>query len=208
MKYLSKEAKLSTLQYTNHSIRATVITTLDKCGFEARHITAISGHKNESTMKTYSVQCPDVKKKEMHKALSTKLLPKNTVKKEIAETVSRNPENTLATINMNDLAAIRSNNENTTENQQNKEQNQQQNQQEPNFQLANFDPEEDKFLMDYLNKFPNLLDNPTENAPQVVPQGNQTMQTTMNSTSNTMPVMPKMFFANSNVTINYHIHPK
>ena len=30
--------------YTNHCIRATTITILDEDGFEARHITAISGN--------------------------------------------------------------------------------------------------------------------------------------------------------------------
>ena len=37
MKAISKQAKLSR-EYTNHSIRATSVTILDQCGFEARHI--------------------------------------------------------------------------------------------------------------------------------------------------------------------------
>ena len=40
MKKISVAAELSTI-YTNHCIRATSITLLDSCGFEARHI----GHK-------------------------------------------------------------------------------------------------------------------------------------------------------------------
>ena len=43
MKEISTEAKLSHI-YTNHSIRATSITLLDKAGFEARHIMTVSGH--------------------------------------------------------------------------------------------------------------------------------------------------------------------
>ena len=46
-------AELSTI-YTNHSIRATTITILDRSGFEARHIMSVSGHRNESSIKTYS----------------------------------------------------------------------------------------------------------------------------------------------------------
>ena len=48
--------------YTNHSIRATVITMLDKAGFEARHIIHLSSHKSENTIKEYSVKCPEDKK--------------------------------------------------------------------------------------------------------------------------------------------------
>ena len=37
MKQISNQAKLA-MDYTNHSIRATAVTILDKPGFEARHI--------------------------------------------------------------------------------------------------------------------------------------------------------------------------
>ena len=40
--------------YTNHSIRATTITILDRSGFEARNIMSVSGHRNESSIKSYS----------------------------------------------------------------------------------------------------------------------------------------------------------
>ena len=53
MKTMSREAKLSKC-YTNHSIRATAVTILDKSGFEARHIMAVSGHKNEASIRSYS----------------------------------------------------------------------------------------------------------------------------------------------------------
>ena len=64
MKYLSEEAGLSSNQYTNHSIRATCITLLDRAQFEARHIIAISGHKSENTIKQYSKGCSSEKKRE------------------------------------------------------------------------------------------------------------------------------------------------
>ena len=44
MKKLSTDAELSYI-YTSHSIRATAITVLDECGYEAQHIMAVSGHK-------------------------------------------------------------------------------------------------------------------------------------------------------------------
>ena len=69
MKHLCEEANLVGKNYTNHSIRATCISRLDNSGFEARHITALSGHKAESTVKEYAVQCPENKKKEMFNAL-------------------------------------------------------------------------------------------------------------------------------------------
>ena len=53
MKVLSKEAKLS-VEYTNHSIRATTITILDRNGYEASHIMSVSGHRSESSLKSYT----------------------------------------------------------------------------------------------------------------------------------------------------------
>ena len=45
-KVISQQAELSTT-YTNHSIRATTITILDRSGFEARHMMSVSGQRNE-----------------------------------------------------------------------------------------------------------------------------------------------------------------
>ena len=96
MKQLSEKANLSRM-YTNHCIRSTCITNLDESGFEARHITAVSGHKSETTIKNYSVKCPEAKKREMADALSGKLLGKSlsnnegspiVKKSKISETVS------------------------------------------------------------------------------------------------------------------------
>ena len=53
MKEISTDAGLS-ISYTNHSIRATCITLLDDAGNEARHIMSVSGHKNESSIRSYS----------------------------------------------------------------------------------------------------------------------------------------------------------
>ena len=50
-------------EYTNHSIHATVIQRLDNAGFEAHHIMSVSGHKNESSIKEYATNCPEIKKR-------------------------------------------------------------------------------------------------------------------------------------------------
>ena len=53
MKIISQQAELSTM-YTNHSSRATTITILDRSGLEVRHIMSVSGHRNKSSIKSYS----------------------------------------------------------------------------------------------------------------------------------------------------------
>ena len=53
MKVISQQAELSTI-YTNHSIRAKTMSIRDRSGFEPRHIMSVSGHRNESSIKTYS----------------------------------------------------------------------------------------------------------------------------------------------------------
>ena len=56
--------------YTNHLIRATVISTLYREGFEGRHIIALSANKSESTVKQHATKCPKVKRKQMFDSLS------------------------------------------------------------------------------------------------------------------------------------------
>ena len=58
MKEISKLAELSR-EYTNHSIRATSITILDGCGFEAQHIMCVSGHKSETSIRSYASKTND-----------------------------------------------------------------------------------------------------------------------------------------------------
>lgn len=60
MKYISKEAELSKV-YTNHSIRATAVTALDKCWHEAGHIMADSGHQSERSIQSYCKTDTDTK---------------------------------------------------------------------------------------------------------------------------------------------------
>ena len=70
MKNISREAKLSKC-YTNHSIRTTAVTILDKSGFEARHIMAISGNNNEASIQSNS-KTDICTKKKMSETLTTR----------------------------------------------------------------------------------------------------------------------------------------
>ena len=67
---ISKELKLSQ-KYTNQCIRATAVSLLDECNFEARHIMRVSGHKSESSIRSYSRRHSEVKQKEISHALSS-----------------------------------------------------------------------------------------------------------------------------------------
>ena len=69
IKNILREAKLFKC-YTNYSIRAKAVTILDKSGFEARHIRAVSGHKNEASIWSYSKT--DICTKKMSETLTTR----------------------------------------------------------------------------------------------------------------------------------------
>ena len=69
LKKISKDAKLSKT-YTNNSIRATAVCILDRSCFEARHIMAVSGPKNESSIRSYC-KMDMSRKREMSSSLST-----------------------------------------------------------------------------------------------------------------------------------------
>ena len=73
MKNLSRSAELSYL-YTNHSIRATTISILDECGYEARHIMAVSGHRSENSIRSYAAKTSLSKKRKMSEALSSTVI--------------------------------------------------------------------------------------------------------------------------------------
>ena len=53
MKEISEEAKLST-KYTNHCVRATAITLWSNAGISNRQIMAITGHRNEQSLRSYN----------------------------------------------------------------------------------------------------------------------------------------------------------
>ena len=53
MREISQEGQLSRI-YTNHSLRATAITLWSQAGISSRQIMAISGHRNEQSLKHYN----------------------------------------------------------------------------------------------------------------------------------------------------------
>ena len=69
MNTISKERELSQ-QYTNHCIRATAVSLLDECNFEARHIMRVSGPKSESSIRSYSKRLSEEKQREISYSLS------------------------------------------------------------------------------------------------------------------------------------------
>lgn len=69
MSSISKELKLSKL-YTNHCIRATAMSLLDECNLDVRHIMRVSGHKSESSIRSYSRRLSEIKQKEISESLS------------------------------------------------------------------------------------------------------------------------------------------
>ena len=92
MKKISLDAKLS-YSYTNHSIRSTCITILDQAGVEARHIMSVSGHKSESSLRTYS-RTSNEKRKQMSALLSehTSGFPAKRSRNEPTSSISPSPE--------------------------------------------------------------------------------------------------------------------
>ena len=104
MKKLADAAKLNSKEYTNHSMRATCIGTLDNKGFEARHITAISSHKRESTIKTLLDKMSRFQEREMYDALNESIIPKkqkNSTAQDMQGTLVNEPA--ASTINKNKL---------------------------------------------------------------------------------------------------------
>lgn len=73
MSKLSEKAGLAVL-YTNHSLRATSVHILDNVGnFAGRHIMTITGHKSETSLKTYTGYTGESIKRKMSDTLSDSL---------------------------------------------------------------------------------------------------------------------------------------
>ncbi|XP_045176600.2 uncharacterized protein LOC123537103 [Mercenaria mercenaria] len=85
MPTISSKAGLSK-RYTNHSLR----TILDSNEFASRHITSVTGHKAESSLKTYTgYTSPNIKRK-MSDTISESL--SNKIKEKKVETRDKNKE--------------------------------------------------------------------------------------------------------------------
>ena len=64
MSVLSQKASLSQ-KYTNHSFRATSVHILDATQIPTRHIMSVTGHKAETSLKTYAGHTNNNTKKPM-----------------------------------------------------------------------------------------------------------------------------------------------
>ena len=71
MPEISRMADLSQV-YTNHSIRATTFHVLDTAQIPSRHIMTVTGHKSESSLKTYSGNTDNSTKRLMSEAINVK----------------------------------------------------------------------------------------------------------------------------------------
>ena len=184
MTFFTKEAKLSK-SYTNHCIRNTCITILDRCGHEARHIMTVSGHKKIESITNYAHRTSDTKKKQMSESLATALVqpPSKKPKLEHVEsnkippsaTVSKPPSETPKTqfetidqVEICDLLQITPDEENSLLNE-----------------IFNTPFEQQTSAP--VNNLVKNVSNVSENNPKIA------------------SVAPKMIFQNSNVTINFNI---
>ena len=188
---LSKHVRLDG-DYTNHSIRSTVITTLDTAGYEARHIMAISSHKSEATIKEYSCKCLENKWKQMYDMLTTAMYPNKKSKPSATAThlEHTNDDETDHNINLQTLSFN---------------------------QIDDFNTIDDDMLNDLLtdmpfdteNMDPNIQAVVIQNQPNAIPTTQMQTQSTVNNQINTVnnqhyPHIPQMVFNNSSVTINYN----
>ena len=204
---LANNGKLD-INYTNHSIRSTVISTLDKAGFEARHIMHLSSHKSESTIKEYAAKCPENKEKEMFNSLQHAITPPSKIAIILTATQTAPKDGQIQDNNTPDIQNIKDN--------------------LPNFDLnaLDYDTIGDNILTELLTDFQETEQNVNSNnnnsnsgnavcvtAPQKV---QNTVSTMANQQFNTqvinqnapmrVPRMPVMYFPNSNVTINYNFN--
>ena len=202
MKNISKKANLS-VEYTNHCIRATVVTKLNEKGFEARDIMATTGHKSESSIRSYATKCPPKKRRMMSDALASPLvgnqeeeIPKKKVKDTVASPLTENPHIDTIDINI-----------------QNSEP------EGPIFNIIDSFPDDDmsndeiiQVLTQIENENKDLVpaeNNTEKNVALTMPDQNQGKTFNFSTISNVAnvnrhPLMPTMYFPNSNVMINYN----
>lgn len=75
MSQISKRVGLRTI-YTNHSCRATTVTTLDDAEIPSRHIMTVTGHNSEQSLKTYAGKTNQKIKKTMSEKIGDKIREK------------------------------------------------------------------------------------------------------------------------------------
>ena len=178
MTKLTREAKLSR-SYTNHCVRSTCITILDRAGHEARHIMSVSGHKKIESIQNYTYRTSEAQKRKMSESLATAIVstPPKKSKHEVSATESVPPANSKG----NTVQIAQEKNQFGTIDQVHLK------------DLLQITPEEENNLMRELFDVPfepnvtNVVSNVQEHKP------------------NLASVAPKMVFENSNITINFNV---
>ena len=180
--------------YTNHCIHATVVTTLDDKGFEARDIMATTRHKSEASIRSYS-KCQPKKRRKISDALATTLHGKNdqnqakvteSEKAEVPTTPQSNIMSMTSEHQSIDIPPVLD--------------------LFPDFKADDDIPDEQ--ILDVLTQIEQ------ENSNMLLPVDKQPKNSkTINiksvsnvATVNRHPMMPAMYFPNSNVMINYNFH--
>lgn len=232
MKTLSIKAKLSK-EYTNHSIRATTVTTLGENDVKDRIIMATTNHRSESSLKSYHRRISAKQRREVSDILAKEMghevpqpppkvaKPSSTVsiptdKPAVTNTIN-NPEVTPAQPNPNEQAVLLEipvpQNLQSEGNMQiqivpDNSDHEETTRNEPNLnemelEEANPDHIDDASLVEMLNKIEK------ENAhlfPAQQPILNVANVSNVNTNNNNRNQVPLMYFPNSKVVINYNFN--
>ena len=186
--FLTKEAHLSK-PYTNHCVRATCITLLDRQGFEARYIMTVSGHKNVESIQSYSSKTSEAKKRQMSESLSSAMIKTPPKKQKIAPKVTE-----ADAVHKQHVTALNANNNNNSN--------------DSGVDLGSLSFRD---LLELDEEQEKLVLNDILYSDESSFETNQPVSI-RNTTSNVNPValsaqsiIPRMIFSNSSVTINFNI---
>ena len=94
MPHISKYGGLSQ-RFTNHCVRATMMTTLSHVGFEARHVMTFCGHKNESSIHSYCSDTTAEQKRQMGDAITGRCVSESQV---VPVGLAQNAQNSITNL--------------------------------------------------------------------------------------------------------------
>ena len=207
MKTISENAALIQI-CTNHSIRSTCLTKLDHSNVAVRFIQGVSGHKSEASIRSYSRVIPPAKKHEMFEILNMEKSSQPPAKINKTPTVSTPPTDNYETDNGNvnepnqilpnidfmDFVPFENNSD--------------------DFDLAkiiqNFEKENNSDVQVAIAPISNTnakkvnLQAVIPNPNQANPPANNFHNITNSTKMQNYPILLKMIFPSSNVTINYN----
>ena len=172
-----------------------MVTTLDEKGFEARDIMATTGHKSESSIRSYASKCPPTKRRKISNALSSNL--QENQEKEQQKLPKKQPTSTVSVPDQKTNCDIIPPN--------------------PEFVeiMPGFDDQneiDDEKIMKVLTQIEDsnsaLIPQQKENSDQVSNTINVSNISNVANVSRQHPMLSQMYFPNSNVTINYNFSSK